>query len=47
VRDLVAAVLSLQGVTVTVASDGDAALDAAADTDAVADTRHGGRLSLS
>lgn len=35
VRDLVAAVLSLQGVTVTVAGDGDGALDAATDTDAV------------
>ena len=34
VRDLVAAVLSLQGVTVTLA-DGDDALDAAVDTDAV------------
>ena len=34
VRDLVAAVLSLQGVTVTLA-DGDAALDAAVDSDAV------------
>jgi two-component system, NarL family, nitrate/nitrite response regulator NarL len=35
VRDLVAAVLSLQGVAVTVASDGDGALDAVADTDSV------------
>ncbi|MEW6476189.1 MAG: response regulator transcription factor [Actinomycetota bacterium] len=35
VRDLVAAVLSLQGVPVTVASDGDDALDAAVDTDSV------------
>lgn len=35
VRDLVGAVLSLQGVTVTFAADGDDALDAAADTDAV------------
>ena len=35
VRDLVAAVLSLQGVNVTVAGDGDAALDAAVDSDAV------------
>jgi DNA-binding NarL/FixJ family response regulator len=35
VRDLVGAVLSLQGVTVTFAANGDDALAAAADTDAV------------
>lgn len=35
VRDLVAAVLSLQGVTVTLAGDCDAALDAAVDSDSV------------
>ena len=35
VRDLVAAVLSLQGVAVTLADDGDAALDAAVESDAV------------
>jgi DNA-binding NarL/FixJ family response regulator len=35
VRDLLGAVLSLQGVPVTVAADGDHALAAAADTDAV------------
>ncbi|MDQ1490767.1 MAG: hypothetical protein QOJ23_3281 [Actinomycetota bacterium] len=35
VRDLVGAVLSLQGVTVTLADSGDDALDAAADSDAV------------
>ncbi len=35
VRDLVAAVLSLQGVAVTLADDGAAALDAAVDSDAV------------
>ncbi|HEV7719805.1 MAG TPA: response regulator transcription factor [Iamia sp.] len=35
VRDLVGAVLSLQGVTVTLADSGDDALDAASDSDAV------------